>query len=73
MLDFGDQFSTFFYAPFEFIVGVIILGYIVGTTFLVAIGLMVVVVVLGYFLSKMIARFNDDLLATKDERMKITK
>jgi ATP-binding cassette subfamily C (CFTR/MRP) protein 2 len=73
MTNIGYHLSAFFYGPFQFVIGLIMLYWTLGITFLTAVGIMTVVLIISYFLSKISARYNEDILKAKDERMKVTQ
>lgn len=47
--------------------------WILGISFLVGIGIMTLIIILSYFLSKINAKLNEEILKAKDERMKTTQ
>lgn len=73
MTNIGWHLSAFFYGPFQFVIGLIMLYWTLGLTFLTAVGIMTVVIIISYFLSKISARYNENILKAKDERMKTTQ
>jgi ATP-binding cassette, subfamily C (CFTR/MRP), member 1 len=69
----GFHLSSFFYGPFEFIIGLTMLYWVLGVTFLVGIGLIAFIMTVSYFLTKTVANINKKILEAKDDRMKTTK
>jgi ABC-type bacteriocin/lantibiotic exporter with double-glycine peptidase domain len=47
--------------------------WVLGISFLVGVGIMIFIIVLSYFLSKINAKLNEEILKAKDERMKTTQ
>jgi hypothetical protein len=68
----GFQLAVFFYAPVQFIMGLVLLSFVVGEAFVVGIGLTALVMILSTLLSKKIGKLNKKILEAKDERMKLT-
>jgi len=68
----GLQLATFFYGPFLFIAGTLFLYWVLGITFLVAIGIIFLIMGLSYILSKIMSKINKKILDAKDDRMKTT-
>lgn len=69
----GQQFAAFLYGPIQIIAGLIILYISIDIAFFSVIGIVAVLLIIGYFLSKINIRLNDQLLKTKDQRMKSTE
>jgi len=62
----GFHLSSFFYGPFEFIIGLSLLYWVLGITFLMGIGLIIFIMVVSYFLTKIVAELNKKILEAKD-------
>lgn len=69
----GDQLSAFLYGPLQIVVGLVMMYYILGFTFLATIAVIVVVMAASYFFSKITVKLNREVLRAKDERMKVTE
>jgi ABC-type bacteriocin/lantibiotic exporter with double-glycine peptidase domain len=69
----GDQVAAFFYGPFQIIVGLFMMYFVLRLTFLTTIGIIAILLVISYLISKIGARLNVRSLKAKDERMKATE
>ena len=69
----GDQIAAFFYGPLQIIVGLIIMYFSLGWTFLTAIGSIMLILFVSYFVTKIGVLLNEKSLKAKDERMKSTE
>lgn len=65
--------AALFYGPLQIICGMIMLYFLLKLAILASVGILIVVLVLSYFLSKITVRINEELLKAKDERMKVTE
>ena len=69
----GDQVAAFIEGPLIFVIGLFMLYFAVGISFLSTIGCMAIMLVISYFISKVTVRLNEKALNAKDERMKATE
>ena len=68
----GDQIASFMYGPIQIVVGLVMMYFVLGIAFLSAIGTMIVILIISYFISKVSVKLNEKSLKAKDERMKAT-
>lgn len=73
MIYIGDQIAAFIYGPLQIIIGLILLYFVLGWSFLTTIGVMMVILAISYFISKITVRLNEESLKAKDARMKVTE
>lgn len=72
MSDIGIQIiNAVFYAPLQIAIGFTLLYLYIGISFLVGIGIMIVLFFVTMIFTKIAAKGNDDLLKAKDARMKV--
>jgi len=69
----GDQIASFMYGPIQIVIGLIMMYFVIGIAFLSAIGIMIVILIISYFISKVAVTLNEKSLKAKDERMKATE
>jgi ABC-type bacteriocin/lantibiotic exporter with double-glycine peptidase domain len=62
----GDQIAAFFYGPLQILFGLFMMYYILGLTFLTTIGVILVILAVSYFLSKITVKLNERVLKAKD-------
>jgi uncharacterized membrane protein len=62
----GDQIAAFLYGPMQIVVGLIFMYFVIGIAFLSAIGTMMVILVISYFISKVSVTLNEKSLKAKD-------
>lgn len=55
------------------IVGLVMMYFVLGIAFLTTIGVIFIVLLASYFLSKITVRLNEQVLSAKDHRMKATE
>lgn len=72
MSDIGWNASSLIFSPTVLVVGIVLMYSYIGVAFVSGMGVMIVISVLVYFLTKYQTRANDTLLVAKDERMKVT-
>lgn len=65
--------SLFFFAPLKLIVGLGLMYAILGLTFLSSIGILGVILLISYFLTKTMKKLNEKMLKAKDKRLKVTE
>ncbi len=65
--------AALFYGPLQIICGLIMLYLLLKLAILASVGILIIVLILSYFLSKITVKLNEDLLKAKDERMKVTE
>jgi ABC-type bacteriocin/lantibiotic exporter with double-glycine peptidase domain len=68
----GNQITLFFNSPLVIIFGLITMYFVLGITFLTAVGIMIIVLTCSYFLTKISQKLNQKVMAAKDNRMKST-
>jgi len=74
MSDIGIQIiNAVFYAPLQIAIGFTLLYIYIGISFLVGIGIMIVLFFVTMIFTKIAAKGNDDLLKAKDARMKVAE
>ena len=54
----GDQIAAFFYGPLQILVGLGMMYFALGFTFLTTLGLMMLILVVSYFISKISVKLN---------------
>jgi ABC-type bacteriocin/lantibiotic exporter with double-glycine peptidase domain len=69
----GDQVASFFYGPLQISFGLFMMYFVLRFTFLTTIGIILIILVISYFISKVSVRLNEKSLKAKDERMKATE
>lgn len=70
--DIGWDFGSLLFSPIVLLFGIIIMLNFIGYSFIAGIGVMVVIFLLVFLITKKQNKANDNLLESKDERMKIT-
>ena len=73
MTGLGHQVTTLFHAPLIIIIGLVTMYFVLGLTFLSAIGVMLTIMVTSYFITKVNKKLNDRTMKAKDKRMKATE
>ena len=73
MTNFGFQLAGILFAPAQIIIGLLLLYLYIGISFLVGLGVMILLMISTLLFSKVSTKVNDKLLKAKDERMKITE
>jgi len=69
----GFQLISLLIVPFQIITGFILLYNYIGVSFLVLLGVMIILMLLTLVFTKIAATGNDKLLKAKDARMKATE
>lgn len=69
----GFQMVALFFTPIQILIGLYLLYAFIGTAFVVGTGVMLILMLFTLFFSKLASKYNDKLLASKDERMKGTE
>lgn len=59
LINVGDQIAAFFYGPAQIIVGLLMMYYILGFTFLTTIVVIIIILMASYFVSKITVRLNE--------------
>lgn len=69
----GFQITAIIFCPIIMIVSLFLLYFYLGVSFLVGTGIMILVMLLTFILSRILAKVNEELLKAKDARMKVTE
>lgn len=69
----GYQMGALIYTPVQIIIALILLYLYIGISFLVGLGVMILLMCFTLFFSKIATTYNDELLKAKDIRMKVTE
>lgn len=69
----GFQLVSLFLVPIQIILGMLLLYYYIGISFLVGVGVMALLMILTLTFTKISTTANDELLKAKDARMKVTE
>lgn len=70
--DIGWDLGSVLFAPAVLVFGIIYMYINLGLSFIAGMGVMILVLLIVYFITKRLNRVNDNLLKSKDSRMKIT-
>ena len=73
MTEIGESVAALFYGPAQIICGLIMLYWLLHLAILASVGILIIVLISSYLLSKITVRLNEALLKAKDERMKVTE
>ena len=65
--------SVVLVAPIQIIIGMFMMYYFIGISFLSGIAVLIVTMSCTYFSAKRSYRFNQEILVKKDQRMKVTQ
>ena len=69
----GYHISAFFYGPIQIVAGLFLIYTFVGTSFLGAVGVMVLLAIFSFVNGRTQRAINEKVLKAKDERLKVTK
>ena len=69
----GGHMSALLFGPVQIVIGLIMMFLIARVALLTSVVIIIVILVVSYFLSKINAKLNQELLKAKDERMKATE
>jgi len=69
----GYEFAAILIAPLQIVVGILMMYYFIGISFLSGIIMLIVVLLITYFITKRTFDYNKKLLDEKDGRMKVTQ
>lgn len=69
----GYQLAALLVAPIQIIVGVLLMYFFIGVSFVSGIVTMLVMIICTFFLSKKAVALNEQVLKAKDARMKVTQ
>jgi hypothetical protein len=69
----GYQLTALLFTPLQIIIGIYLMYYYIGISFLAGILVMVITIIITFFLTKAIRSINDKTLKAKDARMKLTE
>ena len=69
----GFQLTALIFTPIQIIIGLVLLYFYIGISFLVGTGIMIVMMLMTLVFTKVAGRANDELLKAKDKRMKVTE
>ena len=69
----GFQISGVLFAPIQIAIGLLLLYFYIGISFLVGLGVMIIMMILTLIFTRIATTANDILLKAKDERMKVTE
>lgn len=67
----GYQLISILIAPIQIVIGLILLYSYIGISFLVGLGVMIILMIATFIFSKINTVANDKLLIAKDERLKV--
>lgn len=73
MTYFGLQLTSILFTPIQILVGLFLLYWYIGISFLVGLGVMIGLMLFTFLFSKISAKVNDQLLKAKDARMKVAE
>ena len=73
LMGLGNQVTTLFHAPLIIVIGLVTMYFVLGFTFLAAIGVMIIIMITSYFITKANKKLNDKTMKAKDKRMKATE
>ena len=62
----GIQMTSIFTSPLQIVIGLLLLYYYIGISFLVGTGVLLVLLILTFYFSSVYEKVNDDLLKAKD-------
>lgn len=66
MTDLGFQLASLLVTPIQIIGGIVLMYWFIGISFLSGIGVMLLTILITFFLSKFMVRYNNGILKTKD-------
>lgn len=69
----GFEIAVVILAPIQIVVGILMMYYFIGVSFLAGIGVMCLTIGSTYFTSKWSYHYNSEILTKKDQRMKVTQ
>jgi ABC-type bacteriocin/lantibiotic exporter with double-glycine peptidase domain len=69
----GYQAAALLMAPLQIIIGIIMMYWFIGVSFVTGIIVMALMIACTFFTSKFSIRYNEQLLKVKDARMKVTQ
>ena len=69
----GFQVVVLLFAPPQILIGLFLLYVYIGPTFLVGVGVMVLLMIFTFWFTKIASTANDEQLKAKDARMKVTE
>ena len=73
MTSIGFKMTTVLFCSFQIVIGLLLLYFYIGVSFLVGVAVMILLMIVTSIFSRVMARQNEELLDAKDRRMKVTE
>jgi|688.fasta_scaffold2112395_1 ABC-type bacteriocin/lantibiotic exporter with double-glycine peptidase domain len=73
MTYFGNQLSSLLSTPIQLVIGIVIMWFFIGISFLAGLITTVIMIWITFIVSKYTIKYNSEVLKAKDNRMKATQ